>query len=252
MIRVHTLWGLKRSVGILLAILLVCSTSCSLAIVIWSDTKIIPHAAVLEDLRMCSPVTKLPRYNFMVWIPTMLYELLIFIMMLIKVIRPARNNRDPIVTLLVRDGVYSFLFLTLARGANIALYSLEDPSFSYCVLLLFIGTGSAIVNRMILELRTWKNTRSTPGMPMDTSLVGSSSSSDYSFNPGVPPSPQSGARSSPLRHTSFMHFSSDEELSSTDEISLDEFNPGRDEGGEEDGRSDVMYKYSGRRVWFTV
>ena len=40
-IRVYTLWGLKRRIGMLLAILLIGSLSTSLAIAIWSDLKVI-------------------------------------------------------------------------------------------------------------------------------------------------------------------------------------------------------------------
>ncbi|KAF9515982.1 hypothetical protein BS47DRAFT_1381184 [Hydnum rufescens UP504] len=177
-VRVHALWGARRSIGIALGIAFACSSAGTLIPTTTYASRIARTVVVIKDLKVCIPGARLPPSYFVVWLPSLLFETVVFLMTMHKVIGPVRMEVHSIATLMLRDGVIYFITIFSARLANMILFIHQDvgrlirliygiltnplppfvcqPAVTYSGLFLLIGLGSAMINRMTLNLRTWR------------------------------------------------------------------------------------------------
>ncbi|KAF9514523.1 hypothetical protein BS47DRAFT_877774 [Hydnum rufescens UP504] len=164
-VRVHALWGARRSIGIALGIAFVCSTAATLIAATTSASRVSRTVVVIKDLKICIPGVPLPRSYFVVWLPSLLFETTAFLMTMHKVIWPLGKEVHSIASLILRDGVMYFATIFSACLANMILFIHQDPTVTYSGLFLLMGLGSAMVSRMTLNLRTWR-TEGTEAPPV--------------------------------------------------------------------------------------
>ncbi|KAF9514529.1 hypothetical protein BS47DRAFT_1392474 [Hydnum rufescens UP504] len=166
-VRVHALWGARRSIGIALGIVFACSTTSTLIAATADISGITRTVVVIKNLKVCLPTARLPRSYFVVWLPSLLFETVVFLMTMHKVIRPDRKEVRSIASLILRDGVVYFVTIFSARLVNMIVFIHRDPAVTYSGLFLLMGLGSTMVSRMTLNLRTWgvEETENPPVRP---------------------------------------------------------------------------------------
>ncbi|KAF9516377.1 hypothetical protein BS47DRAFT_1341028, partial [Hydnum rufescens UP504] len=166
-VRVHALWGARRSIGIALGILFACSTGSTLIAATADTSRITRTVVVINDLKVCIPMDRLPPSYFVVWLPSLLFETVVFVMTMHKVIGPLGKEVHSIASLILRDGVVYFVTIFSARLVNMIVFIHRDPAVIYSGLFLLIGLGSTMVSRMTLNLRMWlvEETENPPVRP---------------------------------------------------------------------------------------
>ncbi|KAF8310475.1 hypothetical protein DL93DRAFT_2230251 [Clavulina sp. PMI_390] len=146
-VRVHAMYDRQRKVKYFLAILLAISTITAVSL---SVTNLV-HIAIIFDLKVCTPGSKLPKYYWTIWIPSLLAEIIMFGMTVNKAY--FKLQRTGLVKVLLMDGLLWFIVLMSMRVANLVMFTLGNSSTVYKPLFLLIGLGSSLISRVILNLR---------------------------------------------------------------------------------------------------
>ncbi|KAF8315905.1 hypothetical protein DL93DRAFT_2166496 [Clavulina sp. PMI_390] len=154
-IRVHALYERRRMIGWFLAALFFGTTALSLGLAIHNLSKIRESAVLIEDLKVCTPGLKLPKTYWSVWIPSIMQETMMFAMTMFKLLEGKRLSVSSLRTLLIRDGFIYYCALMCWRVANMVMFIQANPTTVYETMFCFTGFGSALVSRLVLNLRSW-------------------------------------------------------------------------------------------------
>ncbi|KAF8308398.1 hypothetical protein DL93DRAFT_2159055 [Clavulina sp. PMI_390] len=151
-IRVHALYSLNPKLKWLLAIYLASSTITSLALSIQKMVPLARTALVIRDMRVCVPSVPLPSYYWNLWVPALVFETTMFSMAIWKLITMHKLLKYQLLQLLTRDALLYFASLTILRIVNIIQFAGPNPYKVHEAVFLYIGLGSTLVSRMVLNL----------------------------------------------------------------------------------------------------
>ncbi|KAF8323362.1 hypothetical protein DL93DRAFT_2071063 [Clavulina sp. PMI_390] len=102
----------------------------------------------------CTPGQDLPSLYWISWLPPLVFNLVMFLMGMSKLLRggyPSTALRN----LLIRDGFIYWAVISAMEIVNIVLYTKNDPEKIFRFMYIYEGLGSALVSRMVLNLRSF-------------------------------------------------------------------------------------------------
>ncbi|TDL18499.1 hypothetical protein BD410DRAFT_793204 [Rickenella mellea] len=101
----------------------------------------------------CFP-TKVPGFFFSYWIPTLVFESILFILMLFNFVRLARENTPmPLLTLFFRDGTVYYAVIFAALLIQVLLYELDNTAIKQVAIGWLLTMFSIMGTRLVLNLR---------------------------------------------------------------------------------------------------
>jgi len=97
----------------------------------------------------------LPNYLWAIWLPSIFFETLVFILTLLKAVQHQRSNlsRTPILSTLYRDGFLYFLFISLNSACNLLFWAIAPPTKVLLVKYISTAVTLAAGSHLILDLR---------------------------------------------------------------------------------------------------
>ncbi|KLO19620.1 hypothetical protein SCHPADRAFT_935121 [Schizopora paradoxa] len=163
MMRVYALYKRdKRILTLLLALYFseILSSSLILGLGLKKIVSIAPLRGLLPPdfpLSGCFPLN-VPGFFFSYWIPTLIFESVLFVLMVINFLRftMIHKTRVPLLTLFVRDGTlfYAVIFVTLATLlTQVLLYELVNSALAQVAISWQLTVLSIAGSRLILNLR---------------------------------------------------------------------------------------------------
>jgi len=117
----------------------------------------------------CFPIF-VPSYFYSYWIPTLIFESILFVLMAINFVQHARVHKNPVPILVqfFRDGTvfYAVIFATLL--IQVLLYELVNSALAQVAIAWELTIFSVAGSRLILNLRASAVAGSNPGMGLET------------------------------------------------------------------------------------
>ncbi|TDL18509.1 hypothetical protein BD410DRAFT_497259 [Rickenella mellea] len=110
----------------------------------------------------CLPTT-VPKFFFSYWIPTLIFESILFILMCINFVRLAWENQPmPLLTLFFRDGTLYYAVIFAALLIQTLLYELVNSALAQVAIGWQLTMFSIMGSRLVLNLRAASDARSNP------------------------------------------------------------------------------------------
>ncbi|TDL18504.1 hypothetical protein BD410DRAFT_793209 [Rickenella mellea] len=101
----------------------------------------------------CFPI-KVPKFFFSYWIPTLIFESVLFILMTLNFVRLARGNKPmPLLTLFFRDGTVYYAVIFAALLIQVLLYELVNSALAQVAIGWQLTMFSIMGARLVLNLR---------------------------------------------------------------------------------------------------
>jgi len=157
-LRIWTLYGRSKSIGFLLWGSFVLYLASTLAIGI-KAIAVIPFELV-PVINIC--LGTLPDYLWAVWLPSTVYETLVFLLTLFKAIQYHFNGVEtPLLYTLYRDGFLYYAFIVFSSVCNLIFLAVESQS--KVVLIKYISTAATLAagSHLIIHLREVGRVRPT-------------------------------------------------------------------------------------------
>jgi len=167
-LRVHAMYGRNRK---LLMGMTVFSSAVLVSgfIVIYDSARDIYSAPLPPGFTGCLGVSDLP-YRYAYWIPTILFETLLFALAMYKSISIGLEHSSHLLFVLVRDSVMLYGGMLAVMSTNCLIWALGRPSLFSAFPSTFPALGSVLACRMILNAREAAN----PWYRYDSGLFGMS------------------------------------------------------------------------------
>lgn len=128
----------------------------------------------------------LPSYLWAIWLPSILFETLVFALTLFKAVQHQKSNlsHTPILSTLYRDGFLYFLFICLNSACNLLFWAIASPTKVLLVKYLSTAVTLAAGSHLILDLRevghhTGQSVDSTRGEPLTPLSPGGNTARGY-------------------------------------------------------------------------
>jgi len=168
-LRAWALYGRSRAVGLLLWGGFVLYLAAAYVLTIKGLLSI--PASLFPIVNICFGT--LPSYLWAIWLPSIIFETLVFALTLIKATQHQSSNlsRTPILSTLYRDGFLYFLFICLNSACNLLFWAIASPTKVLLVKYLSTAVTLAAGSHLILDLRevghlTGQSVDSTRGEPL--------------------------------------------------------------------------------------
>ncbi|QRV98362.1 dephospho-CoA kinase [Ceratobasidium sp. AG-Ba] len=162
--RVAALWGRTRWVVVLLGSLWVAYFSATSSIVF---SALVSRADTIKfepTLRLC--YLSIILSSWACWIPPLTLETVLFTLSCIQAFRTGRyNTKTPLFRVLVRDGVFHFLVIVCCSLFNMITWMVAPPTLVKGTLGFGLAIANAMISRMIINLRSCRDTSSIPAPP---------------------------------------------------------------------------------------
>ncbi|KAF7300476.1 hypothetical protein HMN09_00931800 [Mycena chlorophos] len=165
--RLYALYYLNKRVLALMLTLFVISTASAGAIMgtvlswIVATSHPIPIPAL--DVNFCVPVSGIPRWFFVYWVPMLSFEALLCVLALYRGFQTFRasgtlyQSGRHLVGILIRDSVLYFLVMFASYFTNLLMWSLARTSLLEVPIAFSVAFSCVLCNRIVLNVREVKS-----------------------------------------------------------------------------------------------
>ncbi|KAF8323361.1 hypothetical protein DL93DRAFT_2071062 [Clavulina sp. PMI_390] len=108
--------------------------------------------AMTVKYQTCTPGKDLPSTYWVTWVPTLCFNLAMFMVGMSKLLR-RRYPSSCLRNLLIRDGFIYWVVISAMEVVNLVLYWRNNPATMFRFMYIYEGLGSTLVSRLVLNLR---------------------------------------------------------------------------------------------------
>ncbi|KAG8960142.1 hypothetical protein FRC03_007007 [Tulasnella sp. 419] len=152
-LRVRAIWGLKPFINWILGISFVFYLSVTVTLTALGNAPLTARFYFNELFHLCY-VDKLTEWFYWVWVPSLLFEAVLFTLTIVKAIQYRRRNTLlPVTRILYRDGIIYFVVIALCTCFNIIAWSALPSTLVTLAKYFGFAIISTMGSKLVLNLR---------------------------------------------------------------------------------------------------
>ncbi|KAI0087180.1 hypothetical protein BDY19DRAFT_995255 [Irpex rosettiformis] len=157
----------------------------TVAFIVWSGIPVIFHKAGIQPTHHAC-VGPMPSYIWLVWLPTVIFESLLFLLTLIALLSLDEGQSfSDLTVILYRDGTIYFVAITICSSFCLLVWAFAPETLNGLARYFALATVNIVASRMVLNLKAFAASK-RPVVSTSDSPIAFPPTSFFSYAPSTP------------------------------------------------------------------